>query len=245
MTDEEKYIFDLQGFLKLESVLSPAEVSAMQNDMAEHGIANPDNNPQKSRFQFLDWGDRWRNLIDHERLLPCLNAIIGERFRLDHIYGMAASKDGESGQFGLHHESHMFGHGCYSHFEKGRMHNGLIVVSFALSDTTEGGGGFICIPGSHKANFNTPKPFYSAENNPLVVNVPVKAGDVIIFTESLTHGTAQWTLEHERRAALLKYCPHYMNWSKGAINAEAIDGLTDRQKLILEGGYVWQREAVV
>ena len=71
----------------------------------------------------------------------------------------------------------------------------------------------------------------------------MKAGDVLIFTEALTHGTMRWTASHERRQILLKYCPHYMQWSGVVIDVH-IDGLTDRQKLILEGPHVWQRETV-
>ena len=32
------------------------------------------------------------------------------------------------------------------------MYNGLIVVAFALAPVEEGDGGFICVPGSHRAN---------------------------------------------------------------------------------------------
>lgn len=56
-------------------------------------------------------------------------------------------------------------------------------------------------------------------------------------------GDKVMTEEQERRAALLKYCPHYMQWSGRPMNSE-IDGLTERQKLILQGPYVAQREAV-
>jgi len=245
MTEEQKYLFDLQGYLVLENVLDADTVGQMKLDMETNGITNPENDPNKSRFRgFFEWGETWRNLIDHPTLLPVLNGILGEKFRMDHAYGMAARVGGEEGHFGMHHESGMFQHGCYyvTHGEK--MHNGLVVVSYALSDTPPGGGGFCCIPGSHKGLYQTPQKYYRAEDNPLVKQVPVKAGDVIVFTEALTHGTMRWTTEgHERRAVLLKYCPHYMQWAGQPMDSD-IDGLTDRQKLILQGPYISQREVV-
>ena len=44
-----------------------------------------------------------------------------------------------------------------------------------------------------------------------VLEVNGKAGDAVIFTETLTHGTLPWTAAHERRALLYKFsqvpCP--------------------------------------
>ena len=57
--------------------------------------------------------------------------------------------------------------------------NGLMVMSYALSDAAADDGGFAVVPGSHKANFAVPKRFISLEKTgPWVVRVPVKAGDV-------------------------------------------------------------------
>ena len=156
---------------------------------------------------------------------------------------MAARKGGEEGHFGMHHQGGMFGHRCYYVTHGRQMHNGLMVVSFALSDAPAGAGGFCCVPGSHKALYDIPPAFRAAEDNPLARHVPMKAGDVLIFTEALTHGTMGWTAPHERRQVLLKYCPHYMQWSNGTMDA-SMDGLTDRQQLILEGPHVWERESV-
>src|SRR5690606_19047212 len=124
------------------------------------------------------------------------------------------------------------------------MHNGLIVVSFALTDIDPGIGGFACIPGSHKALYKTPQKYYSVENNPIAIQVPQKAGDVVIFTEALTHGTMPWRNKTgERRSVLLKYCPHYMQWSTRTMEVNT-DQLTERQRLILQGPYVANRELV-
>jgi ectoine hydroxylase-related dioxygenase (phytanoyl-CoA dioxygenase family) len=245
MTDEQRFIFDVQGYLVVEGVLPPERVQRMCAAMEEHGVREPQNNPNASRFGgFLTWGEDWRNLIDEPKLLPILSELLGPRFRLDHAYGMAMRAAGEGGGEGLHHHSAMFEHGCYYVTHRDRMHNGLIVVSYALTDINPGMGGFACIPGSHKALYPVPEQWYSVEDNPMVRQVPQKAGDVLIFTEALTHGTMPWRDPNiERRSVLLKYCPHYMQWTQCTMSSE-IEGLTERQKLILQPPYVWQRPTV-
>lgn len=243
ITDEQRFLFDLQGYITLPGVLSPDELKQMHADMDAHDIKNPDNNPSRSRFHnFLSWGPNWRGLIDHPRVMPLLAEFIGAKFRLDHAYGMAMSTKGARGGEGLHHEGGMFQHGCYYVTHGQKIHNGLVVVSFALCDVPAGAGGFCCIPGTHKSIFPPPRGAYGVDH-PLVRHVPMKAGDVLIFTEALTHGTMPWTIDAwDRRAALLKYCPHYMQWSKQH-SLSNDPALSERQKLILEGAYVWERPA--
>lgn len=246
MTLEQKFIFDVQGYIVLENVLSGERMERMRKDMSDHGIVAPANDPNQSRFSdFFQWGKDWTDLIDEERVLPFLEEMLGPYFRLDHWYGMAMSADGVQGGEGLHHEANMFHHGCYYVTHREKMHNGLIVVSYALTDIEPGKGGFACIPGSHKALYPVPGHWYALDGNPMVRQVPQKAGDVLIFTESLTHGTYPWTsTKNERRSILLKYSPQYMHWGKPGAERENIPGLNERQKLILEDAYIWQREKV-
>jgi hypothetical protein len=246
MTDEQRYLFDLQGYLVLPSVLKPDELATMQSEMTRNGPAQTQNDPARATFSgFWNWGPLWRNLIDHPAVLPVLYDLLGDRFRLDHAYGMAMRADGERGGEGLHHQAGMFSNAAYYVTHRDRMHNGLIVVSWALTDAPAGSGGFCCIPGSHKALFPPPKEWYSVEGNPVVTQVAMKAGEVLVFTEALTHGTMAWkNKENERRAVLMKYCPGYLQWSRSVMPVQDIAGLTDRQKQILAGPYVGGRAPV-
>jgi len=245
VTDEQRFLFDLQGYIALEGVLDESRLQRMRTAMDEQGIENPRNDPGQSRFGgFLGWGSDWRDLIDHAAILPVLGELLGDRFRLDHAYGMAARSDVDATGQGMHHHAGMFHHGCYYVNHGPNMHNGLVVVSWALNDIPEGGGGFCCIPGSHKAQYDMPGKYYSVEDNPIARQVPQKAGDVVVFTEALTHGTMPWTTgANERRSVLLKYCPHYMQWGQRPMSPD-VEGLTERQARILQGAYVWQREPV-
>jgi hypothetical protein len=248
MTDEQKFLFDLQGYLVLERMLPPEQVARMLAEVHARVAAAPDNDPFSSRFGgFLEWGEDWRGLIDHERLLPVVRALCGEKFRLDHAYGMAMRADGRRGAEDLHHHAAIFDHGCYYTTHGERMHNGLIVVGIALTDVPSGAGGFCCIPGTHKSLFPPPKGYWSAVDNPLVKHVPMRAGDAVVFTEALTHGTQPWTCtDHERRAVLLKYAPGYYAFSKQAIGIRDPSPFTPRQlRILAPAGNLMTREQVV
>ena len=88
ITEDERFLFDLQGFIKLEAVLDEDQLDRMRKQMVAAGIKDPQNDPDKSRWgEFLGWSDDYRNLIDHPRVLPWLFELLGSKFRLDHAYG--------------------------------------------------------------------------------------------------------------------------------------------------------------
>jgi hypothetical protein len=60
------------------------------------------------------------------------------------------------------------------------------------------------------------------------------AGTAVIFTEALTHGTLPWRGKGERRTLFYKFSPHPISWSARYYNAEQYEGLTERQRAILE-----------
>jgi len=60
------------------------------------------------------------------------------------------------------------------------------------------------------------------------------AGTAIIFTEALTHGTVPWTGKNERRTLFFKYSPPAISWAAQYYDADQHEGLTERQRAILE-----------
>jgi len=246
MNEHQRFLFDLQGYLVVEDVLDADVLQRMNADLEAHDISSEKASIDFRFGSFLNWSDDWRGLIDNPTILPLLAEMLGPKFRLDHAYGMAQKPEKDLGKNGgLHHQAAMFGHGCYYVSHGDKMHNGLIVVSFALTDVPEGAGGFCCVPGSHKSLYPMPEGWYrDLDANPVVKNVSMKAGSVLIFTEALTHGTAPWqSATGERRAALMKYCPLYMKWGQQAISADD-PALTERQRSILTDAYVWDRPAI-
>ncbi|MDX1935069.1 MAG: phytanoyl-CoA dioxygenase family protein [Capsulimonadales bacterium] len=238
MTDTEKYLFDLNGYLALPEVLTRNELDAL-NSLLDERIA-AEREPEETSFRFRDiltWGRPYRDLLAHPRVLPYLHALVGERCRLDHEY-LDVIRQG-LGPIG----AHLHGGGAphdpsqYYRVVDGRMYNGLIVAVFALKDVRPGDGGFACIPGSHKANFPLPAGWgdMTGELAPGVTPISCPAGSVILFTEALTHGTLPWRGTEERRSVFLKYSPHFMAWSTLRYDPTAYPDLSLAARRMLEG----------
>jgi len=51
MTDEQKSLFDLQGYLKVEGALSPVQMPNMIADLDAHDISNLDNDSHRHQNQ--------------------------------------------------------------------------------------------------------------------------------------------------------------------------------------------------
>ena len=100
------------------------------------------------------------------------------------------------------------------------------------------------LPGSHKANLlgALPDDVLSFERPAHYVTQPVvKAGDVIIFTEALVHGTMPWEGHHERRALLYKYSPGHSSWSQDYYDLADYPGVTEQQVRIMAPPSVGER----
>ena len=119
-------------------------------------------------------------------MLEIVRETCGPNVRLDHAYGIVMSP-GTSG-LGLHGGGTPFDPPQYYLVEGGRIRTGLVAAQWALVDHPPGAGGFVCIPGSHKAGFALPATF----DRDLAIQVPLAAGDVVVFSEALTHGTLPW-----------------------------------------------------
>jgi hypothetical protein len=238
MNDAEKYLFDLRGYLVVENALTPDEVAALNATLDEKiaGSIAPD----KTTHRFgglLDWGPEFRALIAHPKVTPYLYALVGDRCRLDHDYlDIIRSGLGPIGAT-LHGGGTPHDPSQSYRVIDGRMYNGLIVVVYALKDVNPGDGGFACVPGSHKANFRLPAEWalMGEKLADCVSPVLCKAGDAVLFTEALTHGTLPWHGKDERRSVFFKYSPHFQSWSARCYDPAAYKDLPPEALRMLEG----------
>lgn len=97
-------------------------------------------------------------------------------------------------------------------------------MEWALTDVPAGAGGFCCLPGSHKANFE----LEFGELTGYAEDIPVSAGDVVLFTEALTHGS-RWRGPGQRRVLIYKYCPGTVAWLSDVWDDAARARLSPRQ----------------
>ena len=76
MTEEERYLFDVRGYMILNQVLSEKELVALNATFDEK--QGRSENPNAGRARYLDlisWGKDYRDLIDHPALVPYLEKI--------------------------------------------------------------------------------------------------------------------------------------------------------------------------
>jgi hypothetical protein len=256
MNEDEKYLFDLTGYLVLKDVLTPAEVARLNEGIDHHidqlnereGTLAGDSQALAGTSHRLDlggmlaweqpWCEPFRELLLHPGAKSYLDGILGEGYRLDHGPGLIAMEEGCEG--GTLHgggvERSDFSEAYF--FKNGRIYTGLTVIEYLLADEGPGDGGVAVLPGSHKANMPCPKNMRNWEQyQEHVVEVHGKAGDAVIFTETLTHGTLPWTAKHQRRALLYKFSPGFQAYSGGAHQItypDYIEDMTEDQRAVME-----------
>lgn len=212
MTEAERYEFDLNGVIVYRDLIAPDDVRRM-NAIIDADLKRQGKEDTLS-FGFIDLDPCFLDLMAHPRTLAIMRHMIGDWFRYDHAYGLQMDTGTvERGLIkpNLHGGPRTDnGEHEYQWFD-GKMYNGLIVAIYALEDVNPGDGGFICVPGSHKAN----RHFRPPVDSHLVVNPSLRAGDMLIFTEALVHGTTTWTSTRNRRRSLLyKYSPGHSTWAE-------------------------------
>ena len=67
MTNEEKFLFDLQGYLVIKNVLTDSELDEL-NAISDGAYLYDDEEAQREA-SILGWGKPFKNLIDHPRIL--------------------------------------------------------------------------------------------------------------------------------------------------------------------------------
>jgi len=264
MTAEEKFTFDLRGYLIVKGVFNASEVAAMNaaidrraHDIVERRgrlrlggelgdpLAGDGSTGRADLGGMLTWtnGDAYcfRSVLAHERLVPYYHELIGVGYRMDHLPLMIQQKTGADGF--IFHGGKMNPDGSWCQelayvYENGKMYNQLLAVSVALSDTEPGDGGFAIVPGSHKSNFPCPQAILEYKSHQeVVVNPKIEAGDVLLFSEAATHGTMAWTAKHTRRTVLYRFAPSTYAYGRSYYPtwpAGTEDGMTEAQKAVLQ-----------
>ena len=242
VTEEEKFSFDLEGYLIVKHVLITEEVAALRAIAGEKCPPAVDRPKWGRMFQTSSWGPAYQALIDHPKIVPYLVELVGPKFRLDHDYCIFMTKGGRDqnlhGGATLANPDHGYA------YRDGVIRCGLTVVTFFLTHANAGDGGFCCVPGSHKSNFVASLPQDVREYRRMphyVVQPRVDAGDAIIFTEALIHGTVPWNADHERLVLLYKYSPGHSAWMGNYYDLSKYTDLTEQQKRILTPPSVGER----
>ncbi|MCG9895132.1 MAG: phytanoyl-CoA dioxygenase family protein [Fimbriimonadaceae bacterium] len=100
----------------------------------------------------------------------------------------------------------------------GRWAVGQINILMALNDIGEGDGPTTVVPGGHKSHEDHPqrKTAWNPDRQTSgaeavgMVQVPLKAGDALMFTDAITHGSMPRTNPGQRRVLIYRYAPHLL-----------------------------------
>ena len=185
---EERFLFDLNGFLIVRNVFTPEEVAAanaaVDSNMesmrardatalrnAKSGTPFSATGPRKDMGGMLWWpkeqSEVFRSVLTHPKLVPYYVALLGEGYRMDH-QPLLIAQDADSEGFSLHGgpisgddgvPSGRFNPELQYRCVNGEMWNSLLAVSVQLCDHNEGEGGFVVVRGSHKLNLPVPSDF--------------------------------------------------------------------------------------
>ncbi len=261
MTDDEKYLFDINGYIIVRDVLSDEEIVRCNEAIDHHAHLIKERKGELSlsgKSKALEgitgrgdlagmlswdkpWGDPFRGMLAHPKIVPYLNVILGPGFRMDHSPGMITMREGAEGHIFHGSSGPGFDPHQYYIFKNGQMHNGLTVVAWQFSDVNEGDGGLCLIPGSHKGNYPCPPEMKRHEAyQEFIKPLTCKAGDVAIFTEAVTHGTLPWKAKHQRRSLLFRFSPGNLAYAKGyhpEWPESMLANLTPEQRAVLEPPY--------
>lgn len=221
MNEEQRYAFDTWGFVVVEDAITPEQVAELKATADERGSQLHAQHQRDDGF----WSQAFVDLLDVPAVSPLLDEVYGgapgdglPAFRIDHInvhtHG-TFNKELAGGR--VHGENiRLLDPGrppelATIYFERdaqtGAFGNGLVTVAYELEDTVCNGGGFGCLPGSHKAHYPVPEAWRDMAKgvHPMITRVPARAGTAILFTEALNHTTLPWTAPSTRTTLFYKY----------------------------------------
>ena len=269
VSEMDIYLFDLRGYLLIEGALSKEEVAACNAGIDAilplkrgewagyvHGHAFSDNDGLNLQ-QIYEGGPAFEKLIDHPSWIDKIKFFVGgagtfdENPNLLFIDENFASIRGPGGAIGLHSGGSEGVKRTQFRYHLGKFMCGQINILMALTDIGPGDGPTMVIPGSHKSNFRHPhqekhmiggdKP--SVDGVVGALQVFMKAGDVLLFVDSINHGSAERTNPGDRRIIVFRYGPGWGNFRHGyQVSPELSARLTPERRDIVQPLKIMPRE---
>jgi ectoine hydroxylase-related dioxygenase (phytanoyl-CoA dioxygenase family) len=149
--------------------------------------------------------DPFRKMIADPAVVQRLTWMMGSGFLLRNIRAICSVK-GTAGHR-LHSGAEPVRPSNGYLMQNGRAYCEAVNVAWQLHEVGPADGGFMCIPGSHRAGYPLPPSFINCDETRYVIrHVELAAGDVVLFLAGAqTHGAYPWTSDKGRRAVLIGY----------------------------------------
>jgi len=243
MTAEQKYVFDLKGWLLLPALFTAEQLVPIR----QHLLQCHDDPASLPPDQRDPHGGAAQVLLDHPVVVGVLNEILSHQslaseecygFSFDHTYisPRQAGNDRYSphGGGGLHNfagNSHFYQH------RPGKVFSGLTRVVWEINEVAAGDGGTLLLSGSHKTAFPRPDGLLPRDSL-LWETYTCPPGSALIFTESLCHSGTLWAnTERDRLALFTCYDTVNSKWGKGTIPPEVVARMPPKRQTLMRGAW--------
>ena len=250
MTPEQKFFFDLNGWIMIPAVLTDLEITVMKQEVAAGA-------KQAYRGEL-------QTLLDHDGIVHILTEILALSpdpakdsygFRCEHSH-VSVRPPGwqDDADFRGTNVPHVVAAPQQANAMRyqvagGKIYSGLTRVVWELEEVKSASGGTTFLSGSHKAHFNCggPDPYSSNTSDSswkesvsaAMVGYSCPPGSVVVFTESLLHASNAWTnTENPRCAVFNSYNSLWAQWHKPNLDHETIENMPAKRRTLFRG--VWQ-----
>jgi hypothetical protein len=213
LTDEQRYTFDLNGWLLVPNVLSKDQVEEMR-EFCHLLKKEPEKVSEKDGSSI---GGPLEALTDHPFAVGFMQEFLSNpRFASETVYGFRFELTFMAYRFGELANDNWNPHGgggggmptsrdWFSTHSYLSMHRkaycGLTQIVWELNPVRKGDGTHF-LSGSHKSCFGYPDAVREDKNHPLWDTYECDAGSAIVFTESLGHSGAVWSNQEWDRVAI-------------------------------------------
>ena len=218
---DHSYLFDLQGFIVLEDVLSQEECNVILDVLSDLeakeyedtwieaiGGGRPTKEAQRENQIRLNGLPRldpiFDSLIGHDRVLPYLHEFVGEP-QLINTWSISKSKGAAFS--GWHRGIPTTDHA----YRNGIIRTRMLNTVYFLKDNGPEDGCVVAIPGSHKSNIDIDLQARPAYEMPGATPITGRAGDCLIFSEATLHDGLPKTTDGVRTNLYYNYVHAHYN----------------------------------
>ena len=246
VTEEQKFHFDLKGWVLIPGVLAEAEIAAIRAHL-ERFHHDKQSLPPEERFMFAG---PCQVLLDHPAILDVLRETLAPDmapdsygFRLDQSMPLYREYDEDGlyshaggGLHGKYPEVVQLGPFAYN-CRDGQIFSGLTRALWELTEVVSDGGGTLFMSGSHKNHFPVPEAFQDKLSS-VWESYTCPPGSVVVFAESLHHAGGVWKNKEDPRYAISNcYAPIEARRMRYRFPDEAIDALEAKRQTLFRD--VW------
>jgi ectoine hydroxylase-related dioxygenase (phytanoyl-CoA dioxygenase family) len=225
MTDEQRWLFDLQGFIVLRNVITEEHCERLLRRLdalarEERGPDLTDARGEPTRRQsvhrIIEKDDLFLEMLDHEPVIAVIQELVGTPKMVDND-GLLVPRTDEAGGWHRGVGAHGF------HLINGRFHCTMVKAFYYLTDVGKGEGPTRLVPGSHKTSL--PHPETPREGTvPGMIELETPARSVLIFSEAVLHAGNANASDKVRKSLIYNYGPSYVEPWEGYRPSPALLG---------------------